>query len=167
MSSTLGSNLVDSLVPVVDALRSSLHPDMGVRQYTVTLVKRTWDGGRVGDGVATFDSETVLSPQPHVFWDSREFRLSPDAGCGLVDAGNCTLKEVSLTYTESDLLGISLNAGQEFYYRISDAHGQGIATTYWIPSATPIPDREQDIGWIVHLRRYEVDETDTEPVPGP
>lgn len=158
-SSIIGTNLIDSLIEVVDSIRSSLHPDLGVRQYNVTLVKRTWSGGSVGDGTAEFDSQTVMDPQPLVLWEGRDYRLSPSAGCGLVDAGNCTLKEVSLTFTESELLGLGLTAGQEFYYRISDAHGQGIATTYWIPTGPPIPDRESDIGWIVSLRRFEVDES--------
>ena len=158
MPSILGTNLVDSLVNVIDSLRSSLNPAMGVRQYNVTIVKRTWSGGAIGDGTASFTRQTILDPQPSVTWDERDYRLDPNAGCGLVDAGFCTLREVSLTLTEAELLGTPLAAGVESYYRITDAHGQGIQTTYWVVTGTPEPDREKDIGWIIKLRRYEVSE---------
>lgn len=263
MPSTLGNNLVDSLVGVIDSLRSSLNPAMGVRQYNVAIVKRRWIGtkaeldladaglgaldtvvraatagsdgnsitvslvadsvdgvtieedgtdvtihvedsvstvadveaaitadatlievktagtgatvldsddefsaaslasgenGTIGDGSTEFVTQTTLDPQPHVSWDARDYRLDPNAGCGLVDAGYCTLREVSLTLTEDELLGSPIASGDEVYYRISDAQGQSIETTYWVVTGTPEPDREKDIGWIVKLRRYEVSE---------
>ncbi len=154
MPSVLGTNLVDLLVPTVDSLRASLYPSMGTRQYQVTIVVRRWSGGEVGVGTAT-RTETLLSPQPMVDWANRDYRLGPTVGCGLTDAGECTLSEVSLTLTESELLGLPREMGKETYYRLSDAHGQGIATTHWVPAGVPEPDRERGIGWIVKLRRYE------------
>lgn len=158
MPSILGDNLVDKLVPTVDSLRRTLFPAMGTRQYNVTIVVRSWSGGEIGDGVASFVSQILLDPQPMVDWDGRENRLDQRAGCGLVDAGFCTLSEISLTLTEDELLGLPRAAGRECYYRIADAHGQSIETTFWVPIATPEPDRERGIGWIVRLRRYEVSE---------
>lgn len=150
----LGENLVDSLVAVVDGLRSSLYPAMGVRQYTVRLIKRTWSGGAIGDGTAAVTTNIELDPQPLVVFSSTDDRLSPSAGCGRVEAGFCTLREVSLQMTEDELYP-TLTAGQEFYYEISDAQGQSIATDRWVATAKPTPDREKDIGWVVRLRRYE------------
>lgn len=158
MPSILGNNLVDKLIPTVDRLRSSLFPSMGTRQYIVTIVIREWSGGEVGDGTPTFVSQTDLDPQPMVDWEGRRDKLDRRAGCGLVDAGACSISEVSLTLTESELLGLPRAMNRECYYRISDAHGQGIAPTFWVPDGTPTPDRERGIGWIVHLRRAEISE---------
>lgn len=153
-NSILGNNLVDKLVPMVDGLRASLYPSMGTRQYRVTIVRRTWDGGEIGAGTPTVESSVEILPQPLVESDE-SYRLDERAGCGLVDAGTATLTEVSLTWTEAELLGLPTAPGTETYYEITDAHGQGIAATTWIPAAPPEPDREKGIGWIVKLRRYE------------
>lgn len=154
-NSILGDNLVDSLiVDVVDGLRSSLYPQMGVRQYEVTLVRRLWSGGQIGSGTPTPTQRHVLEPQPRVQFGEEPDRLGPDFGCGRVESGTATLTEVSLQLTEDELHPIPA-AGVEFYYEISDAHGQSIATTYWIPVSNPTPDREMTLGWIVRLRRYE------------
>lgn len=153
-NAVLGTNLVDSLVGVVDGLRSSLYPAMGVRQYQVRLVKRVWSGGTVGDGTAAVTTNITLDPQPLVKFTDTPDRLDPGAGCGRVAAGFATLREVSLQMSEDELFPV-LTAGQEFYYAIEDAQGQSISTDYWIPTRKPSPDREKDIGWVVYLRRYE------------
>lgn len=153
MPSILGDNLVDSLVEsVVDGLRESLYPAMGVRQYSVTLVRRAWSGGQVGEGTARTVSETLMSPPPLVTLGSPRTRLEP---VGRMETGRATLTEVSLTFTEAELTGRPLSPGEEFYYRIEDNQGQGVRTTTWVISENPIPDREKDIGWIVELTRYQ------------
>jgi hypothetical protein len=154
-NATLGNNLVDSLITdVVDGLRSSLYPAMGVRQYNVRIIKRTWSGGDVGAGTPAVTMDLTLDPQPLVAFGESEDRLSVGAGCGRVEHGSAVLTEVSLTLTEAELHPV-LSAGQESYYAIDEAQGQEIASTYWVPSSKPITDRERDMVWVVRLRRYE------------
>jgi len=149
-SATLGSNLVDSLLSVVDDLRGSLHPAMGVRQWRVFVRLRTWSGGRVGAGSPT-DVDTELLPQPLVESDDRY--LAVESG-GLDEMGSIMLSEISLTYTEDELDGGSNVAGREVLYVLSDAlGGQALSDRLYQLMEPPKPDRVKTIGWVVKLRR--------------
>lgn len=156
-SAVLGTNLVDSLIPdVVDGLRGDLHPDFGVRQWRVYLAKRNWPSGRIGEGTPASWVETEITPQPLVKYQSErgagsDIEFTYDA-CGLEVSGEITLYEVSLTYTEPELLGIPISDSQQFAYVLRDAHGQSMIPRYYIVAAPPYPDRIQDIGWRIRLR---------------
>lgn len=159
MPSILGQNLVDKLVPTVDKLRANLLPAMGVRQYTVAIIKRRWSGEQRGDGSASVVSTLILSPPPLLSYPNNmgalHYELPPT---GKVDEGTVTLSEVSLTYTEAELSGGALSVQEEVYYRITDGQGQGIAPRYYVLSAPPVPDREKAIGWQLSLHRVEIEE---------
>jgi hypothetical protein len=96
-----------------------------------------------------------MEPQPSIAWSDKEDALNAGAGCGRVQANGATLTEVSLQLSEDELIGGPPLTGQEFYYMIEDAQGQNIRTDFWVLARSPIPDREKNIRWIVHLRRYE------------
>ncbi len=149
-------NLVDELILTVDEIRASIFPDLGVRGYSFTRVLRTWDGGEVGDGSATFASELAITPPPLVEWSERRDRLEN----GRTEQARLKVSEVSLRYTEDQLTGGKpLAAGQECYYRLVETQNQAQATSYWILENTPEPDRMNlDIGWTMRLRRYETSE---------
>ncbi len=151
-SATLGDNLVDSLVDVVDDLRGDLHPAMGVRQWRVYTVRRTYAGEEAGDGPFT-DVETEILPQPLVSYDLVN-ELTP---AGIEDAGTITLSEVSLTYTEAELDGSVLLPTQQWYYVLRDAHGQEMRDRYFGLKDPPRPDRINTIGWIVKLIRQHIE----------
>ena len=151
---TLGTNLVDRLVPTVDRLRSSLYPKFGVRQLTVDLVLRTWSGTRRGEGTSSILSSVTLDPRPTIV-ETGGYRLM--AG-GVDSADRLTLTEISLRYTEGELTGRPLRENDEFYYRVRDAHGQKMKTTYYQLDGDPNPDREKNIGWSVSLKRVEIQE---------
>lgn len=148
-SATLGSNLVDSLVPIADSLRDSLHTDFGVRQFKVWTVLREWTSGTIGDGDYT-DTETEIEPQPLVEPYNTEFNLEP---CGIDEAGYVELREISLTYTEAELMGAVTEGGEQWFIKLTDAHGQEIADSYWLLKERPFPDRIKDIGWKMRLLR--------------
>jgi hypothetical protein len=150
----ISSNLIDSLLSIVDTLRGELHPAFGARQFNVSTVIRTWGEGNIGEGPYT-DVETLLDPQPRVMPYQTDFRLEP---CGLDEAGLIQLSEISLTYSEAELTGsfgtdAALAHSQEFFYKIEDAYGQRISTTYWVLKSRPFPDRESTIGWVMELRK--------------
>ena len=146
--------LVDSLVPgVIDGLRGSLHPAFGVRSYRVFTVLEEWTGQNIGQGTK---SETVLEidPQPLVdVWTGLRFELSR---CGLDEVGEIRLREVSLTYTEAELVGVQpLAINQRWLIRLSEAHGQLNDDKYFIHAKPPFVDREKDMGWVMWLRASE------------
>ncbi len=161
-NATLDSSLVDSLVAsVVDPLRSALYPQMGIRAYNVALVRRRWAGGRRNQGTPSFVEEVTMDPPPKVTIENNQMALRYDAQPhGRDEEGEVILSEVSLQYTEGELTGEPIAINEEFYYRITDAHGQAMKPRYYVITGPPVPDREKDIGWRVRLRRVAVDESD-------
>lgn len=151
-SATLGTNLVDSLLTMVDDLRGSLNPDMGVRQWRVFVVRRTWAGGAPGVGSYS-DVETELTPQPLVKSYDLQWQPIP---AGMNEQGNIMLHEVSLTYTEAELSPPYV-AGSELFYCLRDAQGQAIRDRYYQLMEPPKPDRVRTIGWLVKLKVVTVD----------
>lgn len=154
-SATLGNNLVDELIPdVVDELRDDLHTDLGVRQFRVFTVRRAYPSLEIGAGPFN-DTEIELTPQPLVEPYRTKQELEP---CGIDEAGYVVLREISLTYTEAELTGgynehATLQSGEDWLIKLTDAHGQEISNQYWLIDVRPYPDRIQDIGWTMKLRR--------------
>ena len=152
-SAILGSSLVDDLVPMVDELRADLHEMAGIRQYRVFLERVRWEVGtfhatHVGEGVRGRLSSEEIIPRPHVeFADTHTLTAG-----GLQATGTATLSEISLTYTQGELLGEPLAAWEEFQIRISDGLGQGISDRLFIPQDHPIADREKTLGWTMVVR---------------
>lgn len=146
-----GTDLVDDLVPTVDDLRDELHADFGVRQFRCYLVKAIWSGGLVGIGSKRISYVKELIPSPKVKLDDRH-DLTPG---GLQETGTATLTEISLTYTQAQLLGEPMAAGEEFFYLLTDRFTQGISRRVFIPQDHPDSDREKDIGWAVKVRRVD------------
>lgn len=155
-SAILGDNLVDALIPdVVDGLRDSLNTDLGVRQFRMFVVTRTWALGLIGEGGYT-DTEIEITPQPLVLPYVRVttmgsgFRLEP---AGVDDADVVKIQEVSMTYTEAELgsPGLPYGDGVEKFIRLEDAHGQGIPNTFWRHDSRPFNDRIKTMGWLLKL----------------
>ena len=73
--------------------------------------------------------------------------------CGIDEAGFVVLKEVSMTFTETELGSpvVDFPAGDEVFLRLTDAHGQGVLTSFWRHSVRPFNDRIKDMGWILKL----------------
>lgn len=142
--------LVDSLVPLVDDLRGSLHPVLGTRAHTVEVITRTWDGGRLGVGTPG-DVALAISPPPRVRQRTRT-ELRP---AGTEEEGDVIIDEISLTFTEAELHP-AVTDPVEFFYRITDAHGQGQRVREFVPRRPPEALRgDPDIGWRIVCRRVE------------
>lgn len=150
--------LVDSLVPTVDSLRDSLHAAFGVRHFRVFVVTRVWSGGMIGSG-SFVETALELSPRPMVEpFTEYKYKLEP---CGLNEAGYIKLSEISLTYTEAELVG-TLTMGTQLLWKISEGHGQATRTRYFIPKGPPYPDRVKNIGWQIALENAQVSVSDSE-----
>lgn len=165
-SSTLDEDvLVDSLVPTVDSLRGDLHAAFGVRHFRVFVVSRTWSGGLPGLGTFT-DVEEEILPRPMVEpFTELKYKLEP---CGLTEAGYVKLSEISLAYSEPDLVGES-EEDTQILWRISEGQGQNTATRYFFPKGPPYPDRIKTIGWLIGLMRVQesTPDSDLERAPSP
>lgn len=158
MPSTLGTSIIDSLVGVIDSVRDSIHAIVGDRQYRVYVVRRTWSGSRRGEGIAT-STAVELTPPPlvQIEGDDKGVHYQMQSG-GREEEGQCTLREVSLTWAEGDLVPVGLPSNVEFYYRLVDQKGQGLQTRHYVPEGPAAVDLEKDIGWVVRLRRRHVNE---------
>jgi len=144
--------LVDDLVTdVIDGLRAELHPAFGVRAFRVYTVVRTWSGLEVGLGDPT-DEEVELVPSPlvHPFVFQRE-----QEPCGFDIAGMVKITEVSLTYTQAELLACEAPEGVQYFIKIVEGQGQEQAAKYFGHSKAPYPDRVKDMGWILWLEAIE------------
>lgn len=155
-SASIGPNLVDDLLSTVDDLRGSLHSDMGVRQWRVYVISRTWSGGEIGEGTFT-DSELEITPQPLIREPGELTRvIYRTIQAGELEVGEIEVSEVSLTYTEDELRPPYV-AGTETLYCLRDAHGQSIAPRYYKLSEPPKSDRVVTIGWVLRMRIVAVD----------
>jgi len=155
MPSTLGSSIIDRLVPVIDRIRGTIHPKAGDRQWNVTVVRRTWPSGKRGDssGGPPTTVELLLDPQPRVQFNDVEYEMKAQ---GRAEEGTCVVSEISLKYSEDQLAPQNLAAGVEFYYKLTDAMGQNIPARHYVPAKPPAPDREMNMGWEVLLKRRQV-----------
>lgn len=165
MGSTLGNSILDVLIPILDQVRGTVAPLVGNRQWNVAVVTRTWPSGEIGDASAGAPTLAVLAlnPQPLVEFvgDEKGVQFQME-GAGREERGDCTLKEVSLAYSEDQLMPTGLAAGVEFFYRLTDAYGQNVAPRHYVPVGPPAPDRIKNIGWQVQLRRRHLNNEDTE-----
>lgn len=146
--------LVDDLVPdVIDGLRGDLHPQFGIRAYRVFTLARQWSSGVIGKGSPT-DTVTEILPQPLIeVRGSLRFELKD---CGVDELGEIKLREVSLSYTEAELVGPKPPPkGLQWFIRITEAHGQATRDKDFIHTRPPHVDREKDMGWILSLRSVE------------
>jgi hypothetical protein len=148
-ASVMGTDLIDDLVvDPVDGLRDELYREFGVRQFRTYLVRRVWSDTCVGRGSMRVTQRQELIPAPDVVLEDTH-ELTPG---GLQASGTATLHEVSLTYTQNQLLGEPLANNEEFHYLVVDGLGQGISRRLFIPADHPTPDREEGIGWDVKIR---------------
>ena len=156
-ASTLGTNLVDDLVPTVDELRADLYVDFGVRQYTTSVVRREWSDTYVGRGAMRVVQKQWLVPPPEVVLEDTH-SLTPG---GLQATGTATLHEVSLEYTQGQLLGEPMPNNVQHAFLVTDALGQGMQRRLFIPQDHPTTDRVKSIGWDVKIRLVDTPENVT------
>jgi len=97
-----GVNLIANLSKVADNIRG-VAGAVGLRPYTVSIIKVRWTGGRRGDGVPEVIDTLMLDPTPLVSSISDlDQRLE---SYGLATMGIVQVSEISLRYDEDVLLG--------------------------------------------------------------
>ena len=147
-SATLGTNLIDDLVPDVDDLRGDLNADFGTRPFRCWTVKRSWSGEQQGEG-DYIDVVAEILPAPRVrSWDGYKWVMTP---LGTHEDGLIEVSEISLSYTFNELSTQGLRPNQQFFFVLGEVHGQGSPLRILKQSKPPFPDREKTIGWICIL----------------
>jgi hypothetical protein len=146
--------LGDVLIGVVDDIRREVRAALGTRPFRVAIVTRTWSSGRPGVGTPT-DVVLEIEPPPMVTDLSTRLDLRP---AGREEEGDVLLTEVSLRYTEPELHP-STRGATEWFYRITDAHGQGTLPRFYTVTKPPTPrrgDHSSDAtDWSITLRAIE------------
>lgn len=149
--------LADDLVGVADLVRGTVHEALGTRPYVVDLVTITWSGTRPGDGTASVAVEAV-SPAPRVPQYVRD-EMRPG---GRDEEGTIEVTEISGTYSEAELYkppGAVLVRNVEFFWRVTDAHGQGARPRWYVPAAPPKSrrgdEKDAQADWSIRLRLVE------------
>lgn len=149
---------VGELGPCVDRIRD-IYTKLGTRTYTVKMVKTRWSAGQRGDGVEEMVEETIILPTPKItsFVDLDALIT----GVGVTEMGGVRLSQVSMSFTEDELAGRSLDGSplpidQNFYYEIEFfSNGARILrrfTVDGVPSLEPLK-----FHWTVKLKKADED----------
>jgi hypothetical protein len=89
----------------VDRLRQ-LNTRMGIRPMRVFLVWERWSGSEGGEGTPTVIARMEILPTPKVeSLDSISLRMM---AAGVLPAGSIHVSEISVNYTEDQLLGFAI-----------------------------------------------------------
>lgn len=132
--------------------KADVFDGLGTRAFTVQTVLRSWTGSMVGDGdysdvLVTIAGHSEASPIVH------ELKLDTDdvLPAGTIHEGVVLLSDVPLTYTRAQLYGGDLELNQQFFYRLTDAHGHGQPERILRPSRPPEIEFSKVVGWMVWL----------------
>ena len=149
--------LADDLIGVADAVRGAVHGALGTRPYTVDLVTITWSGARPGDGAPTVVTETI-APAPML----PQYLRDEQRPGGRDEEGIIEVTEISGTYAEAELYrppGAVPVRNVEFFWRVTESHGQASITRWYVPTAPPKfrrgDEREAQADWTIRLRKVE------------
>lgn len=133
--------IIDDLVSVIDEARG-IHTDVGDRPYTLHRIKVQWSGTRLGMGTPTVLEDVEITPLPLVSdIGGLERMLQP---VGSDEHGTLNVSEVSLRYTEADLVPTGLAANVNCFWEVRYATG---VRRRFVMSGAPEYSVRKPIGW--------------------
>lgn len=146
-------SIINTLIPILDTIRGTVATIVGDHVYDFYLVSRQWSGNVVGAGTPT-DTETKIVPSPRV--NKTPERASSQQYTaqtyGRLDMSRIEVTEISLAYAETDLTHEPA-PGEQVFYRLKDAQGNGLPDEDYVLTGPPVADREKTIGWILKLEK--------------
>lgn len=158
--------LVVALTPVVDSIRQ-LYTTMGLRTYRVFLVHQVWSGERRGAGVANVISRREILPTPRILDMSATSEVLH--ATGLSEEGGLSIDQISVKYSEDDLLGRTMDiqdptlqrtglANVEFYWEVVEQRVTSPAPAHrrYVPNAVPSLSRD-GFQWKASLTKQDFD----------
>ena len=141
-SAIFDASLVDELQPDVDDILTDVLPDVGIRQYRMHRVARTWPSGTPGKG-SPVDSVVEFTPIPKILdWHS-SLTIKLHA-CGQMEEGDI-IALISRSYTEAEI-GYGTEGSM---LRVSEGHGQLSRTRNFVHAHAPF---KRTFVWACHLR---------------
>jgi hypothetical protein len=163
--------LVSRLIPTVDKIRQ-LYTDLGLRTYRVFLVVTDWSGGERGRGTMTELARTEILPTPRVDGVTGVSQILH--ATGLEEEGSISVSQISVKYSEDDLLGTvplvqdstDRRTGKksvEFFWEVVEDRGvcdpTGATTARrrrFTPSGAPELSKDT-FSWKINLKKQDID----------
>jgi len=145
----LSGTLTTRLIPLVDRIRH-LYTRFGQRPYRVFLVHLQWSGRLIGEGSPVVLSRRELLPTPRVLDMSATNEVL--RAFGNTEEGGLTVDQISMKYSEDDLLGRTpdlINPATprtsmknvEFFWEVSEDNKR-IPRRY-VPNAVPMIGKDR------------------------
>jgi hypothetical protein len=149
-------SLVEELGEVADDLRQlAADPDIGLRPYTVHVVRTAWSGGESGRGDPTITLDKPLLPIPEVIMTGVQ-RESKEGG--VLERGDARLEGVSPRYTEDELSSyFDADDGEEAFIEIRIDERDGETKRRRFTLARPPIRRPDRFDWLIILKRADGD----------
>jgi hypothetical protein len=147
-------------VSVADSMRD-IYTQLGLRTYSVRIIRTGWTGGRRGVGIEFIKEQIDILPTPKISsLDEVVEILQP---VGLDEVGAINLSEISGRFTEDDLLGripngIPLDKDEQIFYEIEFPRADGISGVKrrFIPRSAPYYNASY-LQWSVRLEKTRED----------
>jgi hypothetical protein len=149
-------SLVEELAEVADDLRQlAADPDIGLRPYTVHIVRVAWSGGEIGRGEPDVTLDVPLLPIPKLTMTG----LSRDSKeGGTLERGDARLEQVSPRYTEDELAGyFDAVDGEEAFVEVRIDERDGETKRRRFTLARPPIRRPDRFDWLLVLKRQDGD----------
>ena len=153
-------NLVYSIAPSIDVIRQ-IATDLGVRPYRVFMIHVQWTGARRGEGQPTEIARIEILPTPKV--QDMAATTQVLQAMGLTEAGGLTVSQISLRFTEDDLMGKTQDLidpeirrtglrNAEFFWEVVEARPTGPAPIprRYVPADVPMRGSS---GWRITLTK--------------
>ncbi len=153
-------SLVQKLIPTVDKIRQ-LRTFFGMANYAVSLVHIKWSGTQIGEGVEQEISRTQILPNPVILdmTTTQEVMRS----FGLTEEGTLVIDQISIKYSEDDLMGRTPDmisptlprtnqANTQFFWEVVELRKQNPSPIprRYVPVAVPNLDKS-GFAWKVAL----------------
>lgn len=156
----LSRTLASCLIPVADSVRD-IYTQLGLRTYSIKIIRTSWSGGRRGVGIEYIKEQLDVLPTPKISsMDEITEVLQP---IGLDELGSIRLSEISGRFTEDELLGripngIPIDKDEQVFYEIEFPRADGISGVKrrFVPRSAPYYEAST-LQWSVRLERTRED----------
>lgn len=156
----LSRTLASCLVSVADSMRD-IYTQLGLRTYSIRIIRTGWTGGRRGVGIEFIKEQIDILPTPKI--SSLDEVIEILQPVGLDEVGAISISEISGRFTEDDLLGripngIPLDKDEQIFYEIEFPRADGISGVKrrFIPRSAPYYNASM-LQWSIRLEKTRED----------
>ena len=156
----LSRTLASCLISVADSVRD-IYTQLGLRTYSVKIIRTAWTGGRRGVGIEYIKDSLDILPTPRISsLDELTEVLQP---VGLDELGSIRVSEISGRFSEDQLLGripdgIPIDKDEQVFYEIEFPRADGISGVKRRFAPRSAPNYEAStLQWSMRLERTRED----------